>query len=812
MEMGNESWSFLAALLYLSAFFFFFKSHCRGIAGSIIATCFILITIIFSLLTGCYLVANWFTGIGFDDSVFYHLRFGVEGGDFSDFYFLIFYFLLSQAIFAVLIIIYLRSFLKSKKTKFKIVSVVEGVIMVLCAFFCAPATSNLIAYSLTSQSSGDFSDYFIKPQVIASTPKPKNIIYFYLESLEGNYMDESLFPGLLPELHKIEKDSVTFTNIGQTIGSSWTMAGMVSSQCGMPLLSVFTNDNFQMNNFMPNAVCLGDILKSKGYHLEFMGGAETEFAGKGQFYKDHGFSDVKGKKEFVDQHVAKDYINNWGLYDDTLYEQLLTRVASLRQTQTSWGLFSINIGTHQPEGYLAHECESMKYGDGIDHLLNAAHCTDYLIGKVYQSLKKEGLLDDTLLVFGSDHLAPVMVKTLQTLKKKERHNLLMITGAGIKPTQNPRHGTTLDVSPTILNYLNYGSHPVGLGRDLNGNMATLVENFSGQMFLDKKLLSWRTTIDMAFWGYPDINGSVEIDSHKKQVKIGGKSFKIPSLIRYTETGKIEDVVFSSDNIISVGNNSYLPAFFLVNLISNNQMFLWIDTCRELSTLNPELRSFDNQYCYYNGSLSSIHSASGLISKTPMAVKVSLNEDNAYSSSRANDLRNALKDRNLMFWTETLLKSEKTHSFPPVNIMSAGHHSLIQPSILANRFLEGDGLFLTRFTYTNLPSAGVTIYPEFIGKLAVCDKKQGEISLSRMIKDAPPTKGKTNLFYAIMGNVDPECSKGIVNRIDLDLPQFVALTAEKPYIAILDDNLRPLTEHAGRPDQSIAIQVKFNDDE
>ncbi|EKY5002296.1 hypothetical protein QFX71_001181 [Citrobacter amalonaticus] len=104
MEMGNESWSFLAALLYLSAFFFFFKSHSRGIAGSIIATCFILITIIFSLLTGCYLLANWFTGIGFDDSVFYHLRFGVEGGDFSDFYFLIFYFLLSQAFLQFLLL------------------------------------------------------------------------------------------------------------------------------------------------------------------------------------------------------------------------------------------------------------------------------------------------------------------------------------------------------------------------------------------------------------------------------------------------------------------------------------------------------------------------------------------------------------------------------------------------------------------------------------------------------------------------------------------------------------------------------------
>jgi len=49
-----------------------------------------------------------------------------------------------------------------------------------------------------------------------------------------------------------------------------------------------------MNNFMPDAVCLGDILKSRGYHLEFMGGANNEFAGKGLFYKNHGFVSVEG--------------------------------------------------------------------------------------------------------------------------------------------------------------------------------------------------------------------------------------------------------------------------------------------------------------------------------------------------------------------------------------------------------------------------------------------------------------------------------------------------------------------------------------
>jgi len=54
-----------------------------------------------------------------------------------------------------------------------------------------------------------------------------------------------------------------------------------------------------MNNFMPDAVCLGDILKSQGYHLEFMGGANNEFAGKGLFYKTMVLSALKVKRSLL---------------------------------------------------------------------------------------------------------------------------------------------------------------------------------------------------------------------------------------------------------------------------------------------------------------------------------------------------------------------------------------------------------------------------------------------------------------------------------------------------------------------------------
>lgn len=812
MTIGNDYWSFLSIILYFFAFYFFFKGVRRGVTGSIVVSIVVVVSLVFSLLTSSYLIADWFTGIGFDDSVFYHLRFGIHGAGFSDFNFLIFYFVLAQFFTLAIIVFYLKKYLRSQRSHPVVVPTMQGVVMVFCAFFCAPATANLIYYLFTAQVIADFPEHFIKPQVTRAVAKPKNIIYFYLEGLEKNYMDENLFPSLLPELHKIEKESVFFTKVGQTIGGSWTMAGMVSSQCGLPLLSAFTNKNFHMNSFMPNAVCLGDILKSKGYHLEFMGGAEMEFAGKGLFYKDHGFAKIKGKDEFIEEHIDDHYINNWGLYDDTLYQQLMKDVNALRQTPSPWGIFSINIGTHQPEGYLSHQCENLKYGDGSDRLLNAAHCTDLLIGNIYNELKSSGVLDNTLVVFASDHLAPVMVKPYQTLQKVERYNLLMITGAGIKPAQNARHGTTLDVAPTILNYLQYGSNPFALGRDLNGHLPTLVEEYPYQNILDKKLVSWRTVIDTAFWGYPEIQKKITIDSRTKQINIGGKLLNFPSLIRYSGDGKIVEVSYRSENPLSGGDNRFLPEFYLINFTSNNQLFLWVDRCRNISTIDPNLARFGDQYCYYNGTLASINHTSGLLSDDALTLGIKKGIDSDISTSQANALRKVLVDKNLSEWSQVLLESKDTSNFPSTGILASGRNSVVRPSNISGMPIVESGMFLTRVSYTNDPSIGVNFYVDLLGKLPVCDKKQGPVSVGPYINKLPLKPKAKPLFYSVVGNLDAECKGRVVNLpTDIALRGLSKLSPGSPYIAVIDGQLNVVDEKSGRADQTIAIKIKFHDE-
>ncbi|WP_204351696.1 hypothetical protein, partial [Klebsiella variicola] len=80
-------------------------------------------------------------------------------------------------------------------------------------------------------------------------------------------------------------------------------AGLVSSMCGVPLTTSQGDENSmdRMGSFLPKAVCLGDYLKQQGYTNHYLGGANGQFAGKGQFLASHGFDEVHDLAWFKQQ-------------------------------------------------------------------------------------------------------------------------------------------------------------------------------------------------------------------------------------------------------------------------------------------------------------------------------------------------------------------------------------------------------------------------------------------------------------------------------------------------------------------------------
>ncbi|WP_437888010.1 hypothetical protein [Phytobacter sp. V91] len=202
MNIDSGYMSYFSIVLFLLSFYFFIRVG-GGKYKKIPLVVFVVIcSVIFSLISAGYLVANWFTGIGFDDSVFYHLRFGAEGAGIGEFIPLIVLFVCIQLVFIIAVIFYVRGVIKNGNKKWSIKYTFMVFFLSAQLFFCNPATINLTSWLFNNASSTDFSIYFKRAQVQDAVDKPKNIIYFYLEGLERNYFNDELFPGLMPELKK----------------------------------------------------------------------------------------------------------------------------------------------------------------------------------------------------------------------------------------------------------------------------------------------------------------------------------------------------------------------------------------------------------------------------------------------------------------------------------------------------------------------------------------------------------------------------------------------------------------------------------
>jgi len=310
-------------------------------------------------------------------------------------------------------------------------------------------------------------EYVIPAQPLA---RPKNIVWIYGESLERTYLDEAAFPGLMPNLKRLAGEALDFRDIASADGSGWTIAGLVSSMCGVPLTTAQGDENSmgRMGRFLPEAFCLGDYLKQQGYDNHYMGGANGQFAAKADFLATHGFDEVRDLAWFKQQRIADKHFSNWGIHDDVLLDRAFDRFMELSRAGQPFMLTTLTMDTHHPAGHLPVACKGTRYRSqyGNIGLLNALKCTDRLISKLVDRIRASEYGQDTLVVVASDHLA--MPNDLSdVLANLHRENLLLFLGADIAPRQVVASaGTTLDSGATLLQLLDPAIDAIGFGRSL----------------------------------------------------------------------------------------------------------------------------------------------------------------------------------------------------------------------------------------------------------------------------------------------------------------------------------------------------------
>ena len=324
-------------------------------------------------------------------------------------------------------------------------------LIVCCAYFAFQFSISAFVHNQFGEDY--FGKHYIDPATIKiEAVKPKNLMLIYVESLEDTYKDKAIFgKNLLKSLDKV--NGVSFGEFKQAPGTHWTIAGITSTQCGLPLKNVSLydgNDQGQnIKSFLPNAICLGDILHDAGYYNVYMGGDALAFAGKGKFFQDHHYDEVYGREELKQGLSAKD-MNFWGLYDDDLFVLVKAKLKQLHAKSQPFNLTITTIDTHGPDGHFSQYCKK----HGVTEFKGIVECTSKQVANFVQFMQKSGYLKDTKVVILGDHLAmhnPVH-KKLNSAKQRYIYNRFISNKLVTKNRENILH---FDLFPTILEFIGF---------------------------------------------------------------------------------------------------------------------------------------------------------------------------------------------------------------------------------------------------------------------------------------------------------------------------------------------------------------------
>lgn len=344
----------------------------------------------------------------------------------------------------------------------------------------------------------------IAPEIIFVPQQKPNLVIFYLESLERSYRDIPASRDAFASLAALEDRGFSARNLGQIKGTHFSAAGLVASQCGIPLLPRGIVDPkkikgaqdvaaHKIDAFLPGVICLGDLLAAQGYEGSYLNGSDTDMFAIADFFATHGVRTVRGLRHeprFADRPASY----TWGVPDVTLFEVAEEELDRLRAKKDPFFLMVFTAATHGPGGYPDPDCDYIAPIKPIksDSLIPATiACTGALVQGFLEKLERQGMEKNTVVAVLSDHLAMpnTMGKELKVVGD-DRRNLFFILngprGSGGQITMRP--SSMLDIYPTLVEALGFQlkDGAGNLGRSLLSETPTLSEKL-GIDILDRAL-------------------------------------------------------------------------------------------------------------------------------------------------------------------------------------------------------------------------------------------------------------------------------------------------------------------------------------
>ena len=326
-------------------------------------------------------------------------------------------------------------------------------------------TVGVADYIKAGNSAYDLGDYYVEP-VVTSDQHKRNLVVIYLESGEATLADDQLFEknafAPLEEATQASEGWQSVQDYQQYEGGGWTMAGLTSTQCGIPLKGMgsvagsaaLNQLGDDVDNYLGGATCLGDVLEAHGYTSVFLGGANSAFAAKDTFLRGHGYSQDKGLADWrAAGEPAKNFRPDWGLSDGRLMvhaEQQIDQLhAQAEKTGKPFNLSMLTLDTHEPV-HIYDYCTV----DTENEVTSAFFCSMTQVAGFVDYMKDKGYLEDTAVVIMGDHLKHMSAgdafhEQLDHHPNRTIFNRIWVPGDHGKEQLRPRVDQ-LNMYPTIL--------------------------------------------------------------------------------------------------------------------------------------------------------------------------------------------------------------------------------------------------------------------------------------------------------------------------------------------------------------------------
>lgn len=341
-------------------------------------------------------------------------------------------------------------------------------------------TVGLQDYLEAANSEYDLGDYYVAPTV-TSDQHQRNLVLIYLESGEATLEDDRLFEkDAFAPLKAVTEASDGWQSVDglqQYEGGGWTMAGLTSTQCGVPLKGLgsaagsgaLNEFGGEVDAYLRGLTCLGDVLDEHGYHSVFLGGANASFAAKDNFLSSHGYAEVKGLSDWrAAGEPEENFRGDWGLSDGRLMAHARDEIdelhAEAERTGQPFNLSVLTLDTHEPV-HVYDYCDV----DTQHEVTAVFSCSMTQVAGFVEHMEEKGYLDDTAVVIMGDHLKHMSAgdafhEQLDDHDNRTIFNRIWIPGEDEKSELRPRVDQ-LNMYPTILEAagLTLKDHEAGLG-------------------------------------------------------------------------------------------------------------------------------------------------------------------------------------------------------------------------------------------------------------------------------------------------------------------------------------------------------------